>query len=349
MAIAFGVGSTGSANATSLTFAHTVGTGRDRFLFVGVSTQSIIVNSVTYGGVNVPNTGYVVNGTTSRIVVYSLVAPPSGTANVVVTIASAGEVSAGATSWTGVHQTTPLGTFATATGTSNAPAVAVASAAGDVVHDALGVNSTSISSFGANQAGRWISTSPGTVSNIVSAASTESGAASVTMSYGLGASKSWSIVAVPIKPAPEEKASSTTTGLATSESSVAVSVGTSTTAGLITSSLTAGEDRATGTVVGQMTTGLSATADIEASTVTSELTSSSSPMATTDSSTEVGAITSSFVPYLLPIPAGSLDVNIEMKVDSIVSKPGAAHGRLTSVSQVHATLAIGNIDDGLGE
>lgn len=93
-------GSTGAAAATSITFAHTVGAGARRLLLVTVhpgSTSATAVSSVTYGGTPLTQLGRISNvGPTQMWVLYD---PPSGAANVVVTLASSIFAVAGAVSF----------------------------------------------------------------------------------------------------------------------------------------------------------------------------------------------------------------------------------------------------------
>ena len=203
------VSSSTPATGISFTWSHTVGTGGNRILIVGVSirnSSSQTVAGVTYAGAPLTNIGVGDNGSVVRIEMWRLVNPPSGTANVVVTLSSASDAKTvcGATSWTGVHQTTPLGTFVSATGSTNAPTVNATSATTEVVHDTVAAQGTVTATVGAGQTQRWnAGTSGGSAaSNVRGAGSSEPGAATVTMSYSLSASASWAIGAVSLKPAP---------------------------------------------------------------------------------------------------------------------------------------------------
>lgn len=211
MAIAFDAQSSGtrtSAGAT-LTASHTFG-GSDRAALINVvyfanPTQAAL--SLTIGG---SSTGVTlvhqdpdgVNGDNRRChVVYRAVAPASGAQNVVFT--AAGNMEHGAievVSLTGVDQTTPVGTEATAEGSSTTPSVAVSSAAGELVVDAVGGFSPAGSvAVGAGQTSRVENENWGG-NDAAAGMSTEDGAASVTMSWTIS-SAPWSIVGVPFKPA----------------------------------------------------------------------------------------------------------------------------------------------------
>jgi len=87
-----------SADATSLTWSHAVGTGSSRLLIVGVSVRDTTKGSatgVTYGGTSLTLIGRATNGTTVETTQWYLLNPTSGTANVVVTLSAAAKVVAG--------------------------------------------------------------------------------------------------------------------------------------------------------------------------------------------------------------------------------------------------------------
>jgi phosphodiesterase/alkaline phosphatase D-like protein len=197
---------------SSITIAHTVGTGANRLLLVGVSwamsgedTQDI--SSVTFGGVALTEVDYMEGGQNRRDAIYYLTNPASGTANVVVTFSGAVNAVVGAASFTGVDQTTPLGTAATANGGQNGTTTAtvnVTTEVGDLVFDTVAAGRTP--TVGAGQTALW--NIPTTAGNIVhSAASTEQATStSTTMSWNLADTATWGIVAVPIKAEPDPTA-----------------------------------------------------------------------------------------------------------------------------------------------
>jgi hypothetical protein len=122
------VGSTTSstiAGSATLTFSHTPGAGANKLLLVAVGTGSTdsnsggdspTVNSVTYNGV--PMTLVIASqGDETRSVLYSLLNPSDGPANVVVTTSGStvaggddARINASATTFINVDQITPLGT-----------------------------------------------------------------------------------------------------------------------------------------------------------------------------------------------------------------------------------------------
>src|SRR2546422_2057074 len=106
---------------SSKTWLHTT-SGTNRALLVGVSwSNGVTPTSVTYAGTAMTSIGSVFNGTSARVQLFYLLEsalPASGTSNTVsVTLSSnAGQLVVGAVTLRGVNQTTPVGTFASATG-----------------------------------------------------------------------------------------------------------------------------------------------------------------------------------------------------------------------------------------
>lgn len=121
MAVTFDAVSQGAVSgATSLTISHTVGSGSDRVLYVLVvghnSTDFMASGTVTYGGTSMGSRvqSVVETGNGSNFLgVYRLLAPASGTANVVITPSASAFLHAYCVSLAGVDQTTPEGTIAT--------------------------------------------------------------------------------------------------------------------------------------------------------------------------------------------------------------------------------------------
>jgi hypothetical protein len=191
--------STSSTTLTTITLSHTVGTGENRLLMAGISLRDRTVSSVTYGGTAMTLVGTINNGADTRIYIYRLLNPTSGTATISVVLngAPGKGASVGAIDYSGVDQSTPLGTFASATGSSASPTLNVFSASGQLVFDVLSVRQTTALTAGAGQTERWDFAS----SEIRGGASTESAtAATTTMSWTSGNGK-WAIGGVAIRPA----------------------------------------------------------------------------------------------------------------------------------------------------
>jgi hypothetical protein len=192
-----------SAGTTSGTQAHTVtATGGNRLLVATVQIRgATAVSAVTYNGVALTlltrNTG----STVVRTEIWYLVAPATGTHNVVLTMPSAEIFDIVASSWTNVDPVTPFGTPAGATSTSTAPSVVVTGgAANGAIVDSLAfqASATNTSTPGAGQTSIGTNVTGLTTANVAAASSREAGASSVTMSYTLSVSRVWAITAVPV-------------------------------------------------------------------------------------------------------------------------------------------------------
>ena len=204
-----------SGTPNPVTFSHTV-SGSDRLLLVSVAsrpnnTDAIVevVTGITYAGQPLLFVGAEAQGTdNARIEIWQRVNPPLGPNTVAITFNDPFDVAdeaavAGAVSFTGVDQTTPLGTFVSAeccAAGSSDPTVVVSSAAGELVFDTVARKKNPVT-VGPGQSEQWNRCSDAGCSNVGGGASTETGAASVTMSW-TPANDRWAIGAVPIKPAP---------------------------------------------------------------------------------------------------------------------------------------------------
>jgi uncharacterized repeat protein (TIGR01451 family) len=195
-----------SGGASTLSWPHTVGSGQNRVLIVGTSNRdgNKTVTSVTYGVSSLTRIGYQNGpGNTARMELWYLLAPASGTADIVVTWNGSNAVAAGAVSFTGVDQATPLGAFASAQGNTSSASVAVSSATGDVVIDTIAATGDAVSlTAGGSQTVQWNVGSGTAGGDVRAAGSTKPGASSVTMSWTLGASKQWGLGAVALHAAP---------------------------------------------------------------------------------------------------------------------------------------------------
>ncbi len=211
------VSSNTADDVSSISFAHTTGTGADRLMLVGVSwncgTTDRTISSVTFtpdGGSATALNEVLTQQAESQLrysAIYSLITPPSG-ATGTVTVTFSGSVSngivAGAVNFAGVDQTTPLGTpDGAGSGTNNtAPSVTLTGLNGDelvfdnVFQGASGESQTLTA--GANQTQLWNAW----IANTRAASSTEQATGgSVTMSWTAGSASYWAIAAVPINPA----------------------------------------------------------------------------------------------------------------------------------------------------
>lgn len=200
MAIAFDAASTSkSASTTSLSWSHTC-TGSDLILVVAVSINDPgdrSVSSVTYNSVSLSLIGTATASATVRVELWYLIAPTTGANTVEVALNKGSAIVAGATSWTGVDQSTPLGTMVTATGTGTAVTVTASTSAGEMVVDVLAADDGPTAAADGSQTERWDDAVTGVVRG--AASSESSGDGNVVMSWTLGSSKEWEIAAVPIK------------------------------------------------------------------------------------------------------------------------------------------------------
>ena len=185
--------------STSFSVTHPTGTGSNRLMLVGISQKNRTVTGVTYGGIPLTLVGEDLNIITARMHIYKLVNPPSGTNNVVVTLnadPNAGIV-VGVVTFSGVDQTTPLGTFASNDGTSNTASISVNSTIGEYVFDVATYRNTSMTAA-SGQTPRYDISS---TNEIYGGASIKPGASTVTMTWNGSASQQWAIGAIPVKPA----------------------------------------------------------------------------------------------------------------------------------------------------
>jgi hypothetical protein len=203
--------SSATANATTLSWSHTVGTGTNRFLLVGVSIRNAnnTVTRVSYAGQALTYVGAQSNGDgTVRVELWSLQAPPSGTATVTMTLSGGAKMVGGAVSFTGVDPMAPLGAF-TSAGSPGAinntnPSVALTDAlsnwmAVSVVATEGSAGSLTPASGQTRQYTLFYGNSGG---DVAGGASTVTGSGTVTMGWTKGANAKWVIGAIALHQAP---------------------------------------------------------------------------------------------------------------------------------------------------
>lgn len=201
------------ASVSSLTYSHTVTSNTNGAIYVcaqGVQTGNPgAVSSVTYAGSALTRiqTQICYASSTNCLEVWRLKAPATGANNIVITYAgTVSEIIGTSVSYTGVDQTTPEGTVATAsdtTGTSNGPiTVNVSSATGGVVIDCASPRfALSAPTVGAGQTARAVKDDTASSGSWVGT-SEEAGAATVTMSWALTTTpREWGTIGVPINAA----------------------------------------------------------------------------------------------------------------------------------------------------
>ncbi len=235
--------STGTTTGSTVSISHTTA-GTDRLMLVGVSMNlgsGETVSSVAYNGDGLTLVDTEANGD-ARIEIWKLVNPDAVTDDVDVVLSrSADGTTVGVTTFTGVDQSTPLGTFASATGGSGSASVSVASATGELVFDTVAVDDSADYDLvpGGGQTQRWDLYG----SEVSGGGSTEAGATSVTMSWTWSGSDAWSIGGISIKPVAGD---TTTVGDGTSPSNKSVSrTSTNNAVNAFTLSTSAGTDTLT--------------------------------------------------------------------------------------------------------
>lgn len=191
-------------NKTTLTWSHTVGTGTDRVLLVGVSVRqgNRAVTQVTYAGLPLTLVGSRIDPlNVVRVSLFVLAAPPSGTATVSVTVNNQANLTGGAASFTGVYQAGPVAGFASAGGSSAVASVTIPGAPGEVVVGTVAVQQNAgAAAPGGGQALLWSAATGNGGNDVRGGGSAAPGASSVTMSWSFSAARPWVILAARLRP-----------------------------------------------------------------------------------------------------------------------------------------------------
>lgn len=206
LAIAKSSTTTGTASngEGSAAVSHTV-TGTNRLILVGISfgkNNGDSVSSVQHNGSNFTFVGAEDNpdSITSRVEIWSMVAPTVGTMDVVVNFSGTSHEGAaiGVTSFTGVDQVNPLGAFGSSGGVTGAPSTNVSSGDNELVFGVVSIHDSSdrVVTEGAGQTEEWE-----LFEGSVNAAGTlEDGAASVVTSWTSPTDQKWVAAGISIKP-----------------------------------------------------------------------------------------------------------------------------------------------------
>ncbi len=192
---------------SSIMVSHAT-SGTYRLMLVGVSLSpdaNETVTGVTYNGTALALAGTVTNSNDARVEIWSLVAPDTGTHNVVVTFSAAlnQQAIAGVMTFNGVDQSTPLSAFYSTQGDDTAAAsLDISSAEGEFVYGLIAVEYDAVTA-GTGYDEQWNVSVSGTKTN-GAGGTTNCGAETVTMSWNLVAEASpynhWAIGGVSIKP-----------------------------------------------------------------------------------------------------------------------------------------------------
>ena len=197
--------SVATANSSSVSFAHTVGSGVNRLLIVSVAVaeNDSSVASVQYAGQPLTLLHAARGkGGDGDIEFWVRLAPPVGTAQVVVNLTKSRRLVAGTASFANVHQTATFGTIVDALGDAMLASVTVASAPNEVIFAGLVTNGdVTTLTAGSGQSPFWAQKNGTGGAGLWGAASTKPGTASTDMSWLLDRKDAWGLIAVPIKPA----------------------------------------------------------------------------------------------------------------------------------------------------
>ena len=204
---------TATAGATGITISSYTVAGSDRLMLVGVSIMNAAedepldppgeaVSSITWSGTNLELVGSRITTDTDdgRIEIWKLLAPATGTGNVVINFnrAITQEAVAGVVTFTGVDQADPLGNFASNAGDDTTSAtVNIPSASGDTVFGVICAEYEPLTAS-SGQTEHWNASVSGTHAAGGTAVAASS---SATMSWSLnpGTSNHWAIGGVSIK------------------------------------------------------------------------------------------------------------------------------------------------------
>lgn len=216
-AVAFdaGVAGTYAYPVTTLTWSHTI-TGANSVILAWIQVPTgRTITAATYAGAAMT---FGANKVADQdLHCYYKIGPATGANDVSFTMSgAANEMVGGSQSFNGADQTTPFGTFVTASGTSNfEPSITVTSAIGEIVADGMAWHTSNpeiTRTVGAGQTERFFSS--GGINAKAGVGSTEAGAASVPMTWTLSAISNWQQIGVSVKPVSvSSKSSSMTMGV----------------------------------------------------------------------------------------------------------------------------------------
>jgi hypothetical protein len=131
--------STGTSTGGDFSVSHTT-SGSDRLMLVGVSINNLgsnSVNGITYNGDALTRVGWQ-QDVGVRVEIWALVNPTVGTHDVIIDIVgTSGGNTAGVMTFTGVDQTTPLGSFSSGAGWGSSGFANISSAADELVFAAI--------------------------------------------------------------------------------------------------------------------------------------------------------------------------------------------------------------------
>lgn len=190
---------TGSSDGNP-SVSHTC-TGTDRALYLIINHRFDWTPTATYNSVALTQIGRQTNSNTVTVTAFRLIAPDTGSNTLAISgNGGSDDLLYTIISLTGVDQTTPEGTIVSGTGTGTSPSLSVTSEADGLVIDALAVLMTAAQTItvGAGQTERHNATN---APDLRGGVSTEPGATSVTSSWTISASATYTNLAIPVSPA----------------------------------------------------------------------------------------------------------------------------------------------------
>jgi hypothetical protein len=188
-----------AASSTALPGFNITPSGSDRLMLIGVRYQQDVgATTITVGGNAATKIAHATNGSNICVELWYYLAPDASSLAIAGTlaVASSGRVLAAAC-FSGVDQTTPLGSSVTGTGSSTTPSVVVAGGSADGLCFAVVGPRFPAASITAGDTVSWEVEDAG---NDNYCGGSYLAGASGTLDWTLGGSASWGMVGVPILP-----------------------------------------------------------------------------------------------------------------------------------------------------
>lgn len=191
-----------NTNVTSITVSHTTGSNNNRLMLVGISyREGGSIASVTYNDDPLELVGSQITSTNAKTYIFRMINPPTGTANLVVTL-TGGDFDkggiVGVMTFSGVDQNTPLNTYVSSVGNSTNPTLSnITTATNELVFNVVSLRNTNLTGVGTGQTLTWNVASG---DEIRGGGSTKPGSGATTAMSWTSASGDWSMSAVSIKP-----------------------------------------------------------------------------------------------------------------------------------------------------
>ncbi len=192
-------------NPSSLSVSHTT-TGADRLMIVGVTFNNDdfeTVTSVTYSGINLNFIGQISQSDDARVELWSLLAPPTVTANVVVTFDEQVQQGAGVgvITFNGIDQFSPFGPFQSNTGTSSTASMIAIANPGETILGVMAVERQDNNPAVAGGTEQWTYKTQSGNNRTAGAGATFAGGPSVTLTWNLNEPDQWAIGAIALRDA----------------------------------------------------------------------------------------------------------------------------------------------------